>query len=155
MEILAALAGFMPVISRILENVIPDPEARERIKLEVMKLASERDGELYKAIAEVAKAQSAVNATEAQSASTFVAGWRPFVGWVCGVGCAYTFIGQPVIAWATGILGTALGVSFPVPPIPDSQVLFGLLTGMLGFAGLRTFEKTQGVADSSVTLGTK
>ena len=67
--------------------------------------------------------------------SIFVAGWRPFVGWMCGVGLAYQAILHNLLEWLSGIYG------FPVPPAPDSDVLVYVLGGLLGLGALRTYEK--------------
>ena len=72
----------------------------------------------------------------------FVAGWRPFIGWVCGSGLVYSFIAQPLLAWASGIW------VFPAPPVLDLSTLLTVLGGMLGLSSLRTVEKINGVARS-------
>jgi len=48
---------------------------------------------------ELIKVQNEVNKIEAQHRSIFVAGWRPFIGWVCGVALLYNFILRDIIAW--------------------------------------------------------
>lgn len=76
-----------------------------------------------------------INKAEAANPNWFVAGWRPYIGWVCGTGLAYQFLIYPIL------------ISF-VPHIVqlDMGTLFSLLTGMLGLSGLRTAEKMKGVA---------
>ena len=83
--------------------------------------------------------QLEVNAREAASPHLFVAGWRPFVGWCCGLGFLWATIGQPTLAW----VATAKG--WPPPPAIDTEVLLYVLGGMLGLGGLRSFEKSKGV----------
>jgi len=85
--------------------------------------------------------QIELNKVEAQSASLFVAGWRPAVGWVCVSAYAYNFVLQPFF---TFIL-LASGVSLPPLPILDWSELGLVLFGMLGLGGMRTFEKFKGV----------
>lgn len=86
-------------------------------------------------------AQLEVNKVEATHKSIFVAGWRPFVGWVCGVAMSYHFIIAPLVQF-----GFALGgVDQELPEFDFSQ-LSTVLMGMLGLGGLRTFEKMKGVA---------
>ena len=75
-----------------------------------------------------------LNKAEAQHRSIFVAGWRPFIGWVCGVAFATHYIIIPVIATYT---------DFAVPEF-DTNSLFTVLMGMLGLGGLRTYEKMKG-----------
>jgi|TARA_B110000211_G_scaffold210675_1_gene248944 hypothetical protein len=75
--------------------------------------------------------QSEINKVEAQSRSVFVAGWRPFIGWVCGVAFAFHYIVMPLLIAYTDIK----------PVDFDTNSLFTVLMGMLGLGGLRTFEK--------------
>jgi len=86
------------------------------------------------------KAQNAVNAIEARHKSIFVAGWRPFIGWVCGFALLYEFILNPIAAWII-----TLSMDVPVyPPVLDTTQLYTVLLGMLGLGGLRTYEKLKG-----------
>lgn len=80
------------------------------------------------------------NKAEAASPSTFVAGWRPFIGWVCGAGCAWNWIGLPVALFVSEALGRHLGLK-PA----DLSEMMPLLLGMLGLGGLRTYEKVSGI----------
>lgn len=84
--------------------------------------------------------QAATNTAEAANASPFVAGWRPFIGWVCGAALAYQYVVVPVSMW----FSFAIGHPFPKPPTLD-DTLWQLMFGMLGMGGLRTFEKVKGV----------
>ena len=88
-------------------------------------------------------AQMAVNAEEAKHASLFVAGWRPFIGWVCGAALAWEYVGAPLAQWGLTLAG--LELAYSVPQVP-SDSLFELVLAMLGMAGLRTYEKQRGVA---------
>ena len=83
----------------------------------------------------------AVNKVEAAHKSIFVAGWRPFVGWVCGTGVALKFIVMPIAQYAVILI-----MDKP-PEFPEFNIaeLLTLLGGMLGFGALRTFEKVKGV----------
>ena len=91
---------------------------------------------MQRLIQEPGIAQVELNKVEAQHRSTFVAGARPFMMWVCGVGFAFIFIINPIIQWVTGEAG---------PPMP-TDVIFELAMGMLGMSGLRTVEKLTGRA---------
>jgi hypothetical protein len=81
-------------------------------------------------------AQVELNKVEAQHRSTFVAGARPFILWVCGFGLANSFIVNPWIQWITNKPG-------PVLPL---DVMSDLVIAMLGLGALRTVEKLQGRA---------
>ena len=87
-------------------------------------------------------AQVELNKLEAQHRSRFVAGWRPFIGWVCGIALAYNFIARDIIAWI-------LKMNYPLldpPPELAMEHLLTVLMGMLGLGGLRTYEKIKGKA---------
>lgn len=97
-----------------------------------------RENERAKAEADylqaVNTAQAATNTAEAASPSVFVAGWRPAIGWVGAIALAYQFVVYPLLQW--------LPVTAPTPP--DSGMLYTLITGMLGIAGLRSYDKAKG-----------
>ena len=81
---------------------------------------------------ELIKIQNEVNKLEAQHRSVFVSGWRPFIGWICGIALAYNFIIRDIVSW---FLPNAL------PPALQMEHLMTVLLGMLGLGGLRTYEK--------------
>jgi len=90
---------------------------------------------------EPGKIQAEINKIEAQHRSVFVAGWRPFIGWVCGISLAVFYIPQFAIAsylWAN--MCVSAGEILPYPEV-HSESLFELVLGMLGMAVLRTAEK--------------
>ena len=97
--------------------------------------------EKAKLITEINKAQLEVNKVEAGSTSLFVSGWRPFVGWTCGVALCWHFVLAPV----TMFLCAYLGVTIPELPTFDMGSLMTVLMGMLGLGGLRTYEKQKGL----------
>ena len=93
-------------------------------------------------------AQVEVNKIEAASTSIFVAGWRPAVGWVGVLGLAYQFLGYPLMQWLWSFLQGVDIIPKGLQPPPDLQTdqLMVLLSGLLGFGGMRSFEKSKGVA---------
>ena len=100
--------------------------------------------ELETALHSANLAQREVNKAEAAHKSIFVAGWRPFVGWVCGVALAYHFILAPLLQFGFALAG----LDQELPEFEFSQ-LSTVLMGMLGLGGLRTFEKMKGVSRES------
>ena len=128
---LASLVG--PIVNKFVDR-IPNGNERARAKEALEK-------ELVDAANSVMLAQTEINAAEAQHKSIFVAGWRPFIGWVCGVGIAWSMVVQPVAQWAM----IAWGDGTELPTI-DTSYLMELVTAMLGMSGLRTLEKMRGVA---------
>ena len=89
-------------------------------------------------IQEINKAQIEVNKVEAGSSSLFVSGWRPFVGWTCGVALCYHFVLQPFLMFVLSSTGNPMEL-----PIFDMTTLTTVLMGMLGLGGLRTYEKVK------------
>lgn len=81
-------------------------------------------------------AQVELNKVEAGSRNVFVAGWRPFIGWVCGLGLFNMFLVNPWIQWITGQAG---------PNLPK-DVILELILALLGLGALRTVEKLKGRA---------
>jgi len=82
---------------------------------------------------ELISIQTKINEIEAQHRTVFVAGWRPFIGWVCGVALAYNFVIRDLFVWALQ--------PETVPPALQMEQLMTVLLGMLGLGGLRTYEK--------------
>lgn len=123
-------------VSTLLDKVIPDADERNRLAHEIATLAERQSHE-------IAKAQIEVNQREASHQSLFVSGWRPAVGWICciGLGCNYLFI--PMANFV--LLVSNSGVTVPAL---DLSEMMPVLLGMLGLGGLRSWEKTKGVARS-------
>lgn len=113
---------------RILDKFIPDPA--EKVKAEA---------ELRAALMAWDQGQIEVNKVEAASTDKFVSRWRPFFGWVCGVAFAYHFIAQPVLLFLLALAG----VKPPALPQFDMVTMMNVVMGLLGLAGLRTYEKTR------------
>lgn len=82
--------------------------------------------------------QTKINEAEAQHRSVFVAGWRPFIGWICGIALAYNFIFRDIVIFFIG--------QENVPEPLQMDHLMTVLLGMLGLGGLRTFEKVKKVS---------
>ena len=135
---LGILLPFLSPLFDKLVGMIPDPQAAAKAKAEalaqVMDFAAKADA-----------AQLEVNKAEAASGHLFIAGWRPFVGWVCGLGCAWNWIGLPLGLFVLA----AVGKPVELRPLDLSEMM-PLLLGMLGMGGLRTFEKVQGVSRETI-----
>jgi len=128
------IAPVFDIAKGLLDRWFPDPAQKAKAEAEMYQLM--QDSAMKQALA-----QLEVNAKEAANPSVFVAGWRPFIGWVCGVALAYQFIGRPVLAFGFAAYGK------PLPELPGlDSTLWELLFGMLGLGTLRTFEKTKGVS---------
>jgi hypothetical protein len=93
-------------------------------------------------------AQIQVNKEEAKSSSLFVSGWRPAVGWIGAAALAYQFLAYPILGWGWKWLQAMnyVPAEMSPPPLLDAEQLWVMLSGILGIAGMRTFEKQKGVA---------
>ncbi len=138
---MSIILDIIPALSKLLDKIIPDPTAREQAKLELLRFERTQDLEELRLILSADQSQNEINKTEAAHSDLFVAGWRPFIGWVCGVAFAYHFIVQPILAFALINTGNDLKL-----PAFDMDALFTVLMGMLGLGGLRTFEKIRSVS---------
>jgi len=121
-------------VGKVLDKTLTDKNARASAQEELSKMAL--SGEL----AEIA-GQLEINKVEAASPSLFVSGWRPATGWICNLGLLYQFLLRPLLTWGAVVVGHPN----PAPDL-DMGTLMVLLTGMLGFGGLRSFDKQNGVA---------
>ncbi len=129
-----AIDTIIEVGAKILDRVIPDTNARESAKAELIKAAQSNDFQL-------AMGQLEINKVEASNASLFVSGWRPFVGWTCSASFALHFVIFPILNFIIVGLGyKEIVISF------DMTTLMTTLGGLLGIGGLRTYEKIKGVA---------
>lgn len=136
------LGGENGPISKLI-GLIPDSNARAAAKEAFMKEAMEL-------AANASLGQLEINKTEAASSSVFVAGWRPFVGWVCGFALAYQFVLQPLIGYGLTVYSTYSHQIIPPIPTLDTGSLMTVLMAMLGLGGMRTFEKINGVSRDSL-----
>jgi hypothetical protein len=85
------------------------------------------------------KLQADINLVEAKSGSFFVSGWRPFIGWVCGVGVGFNYVLRPFLNYILAVFDPSVSQMDTM----DMSQLMPLLMGMLGFGALRTYEKVK------------
>ena len=126
MSILQTLVG---PVAGILDKFIEDKDQKAKLAHEIATMAE-------KHAHEAAMAQVDVNKSEAQHRSIFVAGWRPFVGWTCGVALCYHFVLQPFLLFVVYSFGYQVDL-----PVFDMSTLTTILLGLLGLGGMRSFEK--------------
>lgn len=127
--------------SRIIEKLIPDPQAKAQAQFELLKL--QQAGEFKELELQLQRdlGQIEVNKVEAASDSLFKSGWRPAIGWICAGALLYQLIARPVFGWlALNLWG------WSAPPSLELDTLLTLLFGLLGLGAYRTVEKVKGVA---------
>ena len=120
--------------TQLLDKFIEDKDQKAKLAHELATMDDKLDNEQQ-------LAQMAINKEEASSGSLFKGGWRPFVGWICGIAFFYHFVCQPVIIFIVAMSG----VDIPDLPKFEMNTLLTVLGGLLGIGGLRTYEKQKGL----------
>lgn len=108
-------------------------------------LPAEKQAEIQQKLMELElramEGQMQINVEEAKSEHLFVAGWRPFVGWVGGVSLLYAAILEPLMSWIARVYGSAA-----VFPTLDTTITMQVLFGVLGLGAFRSYDKAQAPA---------
>lgn len=138
---MGALATLIPFLGSLLDKLLPDPQAKAAAQIELARMVQTGELAALQAETDLARGQVAINQVEAASTRLFVAGWRPFVGWVCGFTVAFKYVAGPLLA----MLLQAVGHPVELPQL-DADELWPVLLGMLGLGGLRTVEKVKRAA---------
>lgn len=120
--------GIFSGVAKVVSTFKADP-------LEVLRLQSAINQAQLSAQVSLTQAQTKINEIEAASQDKFVSRWRPACGWIGFIGIAYATVFYPLATWVS--------VNFGISPPPqlDTVILMELVTGMLGLAGMRTYEK--------------
>lgn len=124
---MALLGQLIGPVTGLLDKFIEDKDQKSALAHEIATM-SERHAQ------EALKGQLEINKVEAAHKSLFVAGWRPFIGWICGVGLLYNVLFAQVLA-----------IWFKVPEV-DPSLLMPVMTGLLGLGAMRSYEKAKGVS---------
>lgn len=124
------LGAVLDLIKGPLDKIIPDKAQRAAFEHEITMSVQTSD-----------LAQMEVNKVEAANPSTFVSGWRPFIGWICGCAMGLEFLVRPLAQWGINLSGKVVTL-----PSLDTAQLYPILMGMLGLGTLRTYEKFKKVA---------
>lgn len=136
--------GVLDGISKIINSIRgKNPEDAAKLQELTLKYQSDviqADLEQRKLAVQEQQMQADTNKVEAASNSVFVAGWRPFIGWVCGAALAFQFVFAPLLVWIGGMFNYAA-----IPPKLDLGDLLTVLGGMLGLGYMRTQEKINGI----------
>lgn len=136
MSFLAAATALLPTISGLLDRLIPDPEARAKAQLDLLKLQQDGAFKELDAQLQINLAQAEINKVEAASQNGFQAGWRPLAGYMCVAGMGYEFLLRPMLPWVLTVSG------IEAPPLPSLDgVLFEMIFGMLGLGAMRSADR--------------
>ncbi len=120
-------------VTGLLDKFIEDKDQKNALAHEIATLAQK---EAHKNAA----LQLEVNKVEAASKSLFVSGWRPFIGWTCGLGMFGNFITIPFANFVLALLSYEI-----IIPLVPLETMMPVLMGMLGLGAMRSFEKTRKV----------
>lgn len=129
------ITAVLDVGGKLIDRLLPDKGANDAAKAQLLQM--QLAGELQQI-----SGQIEVDKVEAASNSMFVAGWRPYIGWICGTGLAYQFIARPIFQAVTDLCGSHIAWQSL-----DLGTLMTLLVGMLGMTAARSYDKTQGTAN--------
>ena len=127
-------------IGNTVREFIPDADKRAEVELKFAELADRAD----QRETDLLLGQIEINKEEAKHSNIFVAGWRPFIGWTSGFALAYTWMVAPLLQW----LAQFFFEKAILLPALSPESIFPIVFAMLGIAGLRTYEKSQGIATS-------
>ena len=130
MTVLNALIG---PVTGLLDKFIEDKDQKSALAHEIATMSQ-------KYAQESVLAQLEVNKVEAAHKSLFVAGWRPFIGWTCGLGMFGNFITIPFSNFVLALL--EYDIVIPLVPL---ETMMPVLMGMLGLGAMRTYEKKNSV----------
>jgi len=128
MSIVAQLVG---PVTGLLDKFIEDKDQKAMLAHKIATMSEEHHQDLM-------KAQIEVNKVEAASSNLFVSGWRPFIGWTCGLGMFGNFITIPFSNFVLALVG--MDIVIPLVPL---ETMMPVLMGMLGLGAMRSFEKTR------------
>lgn len=117
-------------VGTVINDFVETEEEKKAAEVLLMKVQQEPD-----------KWQAKINMIEARHRTIFVAGWRPFIGWICGTGLGMNFVFFPLMEWLSALFG-----HFIKRPDMDTGALMTLVISLLGLGATRTYEKMKGVA---------
>ena len=128
------LGSLVQPVTGLLDKFIEHKDQKNQLAHEISTMAERHAQEL-------AKGQLEINKAEAQSRNVFIAGWRPFIGWTCGVAMAYNYVIHPILMFTLAQFNYLVAI-----PALDLSEMMPVLMGMLGLGGLRSFEKYKGIS---------
>ena len=120
------LSALIGPVTGLLDKFIPDADKKAQLAHDIATMSEKHAQQL-------ALAQIKVNQEEAKG-NWFQSSWRPLIGWICGLSLAINYMVSPILA--------GFGI---VIPQADMSVMMPLLFGMLGIAGMRSYDKTKKV----------
>lgn len=124
------------LLTDLVDRIFPDKDKQAAERAAFLMKGQELDNQLL-------QGQLAINQAEASNANIFISGWRPFIGWVCGMAFAYKFIIQPFLILMIKVFGSDFDPD--ELPVLDWSDMSPVLIGLLGLGIMKTTEKIKGV----------
>ncbi|MEJ5301499.1 MAG: 3TM-type holin [Thermodesulforhabdaceae bacterium] len=133
---LIGIGTIIETVGRIADDLITTDKERLELALKEQEIE-----------AEILEKVHETNIEEAKHPSIFVAGWRPSIGWIGAISLGYQFVLYPLLTWLWKILQAKniIPLNMDPPPTMESDILWTIIVGMLGIAGLRTYDKLRAV----------
>lgn len=131
---LGLVEKLIPSVSNVLDKVIEDKDQKNKLAHEIATMSE-------KLAAENQKLQAQANIEASKHPSLFVAGARPAILWICALGLFVQFFVMPIAEWVCAIWYPDVAL-FEM----QTEALMTLTLSLLGVGGMRSFEKSKGVA---------
>ena len=128
---LLGIGSIIESVGKVAGDLITTDKEKMQLEIENRKLDQALD-----------LAQIEVNKIEAASSSLFTSGWRPYIGWGCGTAFLYSALFEPIARFVAQV---GFNYTGPFPQL-DTNLTMQVLLGLLVLAGMRSYEKSQGVA---------
>lgn len=125
------IGGIVETVGKVADDLFTSDEERMKAELDLFSAETTR-----------LQSQTEVNKVEAGSSSIFVAGWRPAIGWICGISLGYVSIIEPIARFTSQVVYGYTG-NFPVI---NTDITMQILIGMLGLGLYRSYDKKQGTS---------
>jgi len=119
----------LKTVGTVIDDLHFSGEEKEKLKLQMKEID-----------AKLKEKQLDINKVEAGHKSIFVAGWRPFLGWISGLSIGYVYLLQPLLDMILQMFDVKIDWV-----VLDLGQLMPLVLGILGLGGLRSFEKAKGL----------
>lgn len=127
---MSLITSLLQPVSKIIEKAVPDIDLQRKLAQELATLTEKQAHE--QALAQIKVLQ------EDAKGNWFQSSWRPLIGWICGISLGVNYLVSPICA--------GFGI---IIPQADMNVMMPLLFGMLGIAGMRSYDKKQGTNTNS------
>lgn len=131
------LDGLFGLAGKVFDKIFPNPAEANAAKLKLFEMQQSGELKVLEAETTLALGQISINKAEAESPDFFRGGWRPFIGWVCGLGLFYQFLLRPLLTFVLMVFETKVQTM----PALELDTLMTLLFGILGLGAMRTTEK--------------